>query len=171
MTDPDAWADKWKKPEDIPPLEGVQPFPEAALRIVKPIMKWFSRFNVQIYQLTGGRVLGSFNGSRCCLVTMTGRKSGKKRTIPLIHLPHGDDVILVASQGGMDVHPIWYRNLLAHPDIEIQEGSIKRKMRARRATDEEKRELWPHLLTFYKDFDEYQTRTDRNIPVMICTPV
>jgi deazaflavin-dependent oxidoreductase (nitroreductase family) len=80
-------------------------------------------------------------------------------------------VLLVASQGGLDTHPLWYRNMTANPDIEINEFGRVRKMRARQATPEEKLAVWPTIRAVHMGFDEYQARTDRDIPVMICTPI
>ena len=104
------------------------------------------------------------------MVGTTGRKSGKRREIALIHLPWKDSILLVASQGGMEQNPVWYYNIKAHPEIDVMIGGQRRNLLARQASDEEKRELWPHLLSLYPDFDEYQARTDRNIPVFICSP-
>lgn len=149
----------------------VKPIPESTMRWVKPIMRWMSKANVWVYQKTDGRVWGTFpGGAPVCLVTMRGRKSGALRTIPLIYLPHGDDVIIVASQGGMAKHPVWYHNIAANPEVEIQDGARKRRMIARRASDEEKKALWPHILEIYPDFEDYQARTDRNIPMFVCSP-
>ena len=150
--------------------ESVKPIPAGAIRFIKPIMRVMSAVNVWAYRISNGRVLGSFSGSKVCLVRMTGRKTGRERTIPLIYVPSGGDVLLVASQGGMDVDPIWFRNLVAAPEIEIQVDGERRKMTARRASTQEKIDLWPTLLSVYPDFDEYQARTERDIPVMICTP-
>ena len=176
MSGSGEWEDgdheaRWRKPESARDVGEVKPIPKGAFRIVKPLMRAFSAFNVWAYRKSGGRVLGTFQGAPVCLVTMTGCRTGKERTIPLIHLAHGDDVLLVASQGGTDFHPIWYRNIMANPDIVVQDGKRIRAMRARRATDDEKRELWAHINSIYRDFDEYQERTQRNIPVLICSPV
>jgi deazaflavin-dependent oxidoreductase (nitroreductase family) len=89
----------------------------------------------------------------------------------LIHLPHGDNKLLVASQGGLDIDPVWYKNIMANPHIDIMVGGEKKNYDVRQASSDEKRDLWPHLLSIYPDFDEYQARTDRDIPVLICVPV
>jgi deazaflavin-dependent oxidoreductase (nitroreductase family) len=111
------------------------------------------------------------NGAPICLVTMTGRRTGKKRTIPLIHVPHGNEVILIASQGGMSPSPLWFHNLSANPDITISADGGTRRMRARRVDDAEKAALWPSAVAVYPDFDDYQARTERNIPVFLCSPI
>ncbi|MBW2295383.1 MAG: nitroreductase family deazaflavin-dependent oxidoreductase [Deltaproteobacteria bacterium] len=167
--DTDSEAE-WEKPVRSGDPGVARAIPKSSIPIIRPVMKAWSAFNVWVYRLSAGRLLGSFMGAPVCLVTMTGCKSGKIRTIPLIYLPRNDDVILVASQGGMDTHPVWYHNLVANPEVEIQHLARRRKLRARRASDEEKRNLWPHILSIYKDFDSYQQRTARNIPIFICSP-
>ena len=82
----------------------------------------------------------------------------------------GDNCYLVASQGGMDRNPVWYYNIKANPDITIMHNGVTRKMRARQISEEEKAAAWPHLCSLYPDFDEYQARTDRAIPVFVCEP-
>jgi deazaflavin-dependent oxidoreductase (nitroreductase family) len=102
---------------------------------------------------------------------MTGRKSGQRREVMLIHLPQGDNKLLVASQGGLDADPVWFKNIMANPRVDITANGVKKDYIVRQVSSEEKRALWPHLLSLYPDFDEYQARTDRDIPVLICEPV
>ncbi|MCT2303272.1 nitroreductase family deazaflavin-dependent oxidoreductase, partial [Dietzia cinnamea] len=130
-----------------------------------------------LYQRTGGRIGGTWRvGSAqrapvpVCLLTTTGRKSGEPRTVPLLHIPDGDRVLLVASQGGLPSHPQWYRNILADPSVTVQVGRRVRSMTAREATPGERAELWPRLVERYADFAEYQANTSRVIPVVICEP-
>lgn len=137
----------------------------------KAVLKLFVKANVAIYRLTGGRVWGTMQGSPICLVTMTGRKSGRSITMPLMYTPHGDDVLIVASLAGSDKHPVWYHNIVANPEVSIQVGSRTRKMRARQAEPEEKARLWPALVASYPPFEDYRKRTERDIPVMVCEPV
>ncbi len=153
--------------------EDVDAIPAKLVPMIKKVMKYAARFNVWIYEKTDGKWGGKFivGGAPVVLVTMIGRKTGIRRTIPLIYIPNGDDILLVASQGGLDMHPLWYKNLVANPDVETNAFGNKRKMRARQATPEEKEQLWPVIRSVHKDFDEYQARTDRDIPVMICSPV
>jgi deazaflavin-dependent oxidoreductase (nitroreductase family) len=152
--------------------EDVDPIPPRIVPAVREVLKLASRFNVWLYEKTGGKLGGRFllGGAPVCLLTMTGRKTGKKRTTPLIYIPHGEDVLLVASQGGLDTHPLWYGNLLANPEVEINAFGDVRPMLARQATPAEKLALWPVIRAVHRDFDEYQARTDRDIPVMICSP-
>ena len=124
-----------------------------------------------IVQLTGGRVLGSAFGMPVIELHTVGRTSGRLRstmlTAPVID---GDRVVLVASKGGDDRDPDWYRNLVAHPEIELTMTGRRRAMRARRATAQEKAELWPRVVAAYKGYDGYQHRTERDIPLVICEP-
>lgn len=161
-----------------------EPRPETGTndpRLEKPwvvgVIKVMSQANTWLYQRTGGRVGGNWRvGSALtapvpvCLLTTTGRKSGEPRTVPLLHLPEGDRVLLVASQGGLPKHPQWYRNILADPDVTIQVGRRRRSMTAREATPAERAELWPRLVDRYADFASYQANTSRVIPVIICEP-
>lgn len=147
-----------------------KPLSPGQVRATKAIMKPVSALNRWLYRMSGGKVMGTLGGGRVCLVTMTGRKTGKKRVIPLMYTLRGEDVILVASRGGTPTSPAWYHNLIANPEAEIEVGRDKRRYRVRQASDAEKAELWPLVVGTYKDFDLYQNRTERNIPVFICTP-
>lgn len=126
--------------------------------------------NTWAYRRTGGKIGGRLAGAPVCLLTTIGRKSSQARTLPLLFLADGETVVLVASRGGTDTAPLWYRNLCANPDIEIQIGPSVRPMRARTATDDEKAYYWPKLVANYRGYAAYQTWTDRVIPVVICTP-
>jgi deazaflavin-dependent oxidoreductase (nitroreductase family) len=88
-----------------------------------------------------------------------------------MYTPHGDDVILVASLGGAPKNPLWYYNLLADPAVDIQVGATRREMRCRQASAFEKSQLWPAIVANFPSYGAYQRRTDRDIPVMICSPV
>ncbi len=137
---------------------------------VVPFLKVFSRLNQRIYRWSGGRLLGKLNGYEICVVTMTGAKSGQTRIVPLMHVPYQDGVILVGSQGGTPKSPPWVHNVVANPDIEVQYKSRKMRLRARRASAAEKAEVWPVCCRHYPDYELYQQRTDRDIPVFICEP-
>ena len=140
--------------------------------VIRAFMKLYTRLNVAVYRASNGRLMNRFpNGSPICLVTMTGRRSGRKRTVPLIYIPSGDDVILIASQAGMSTHPVWFHNISANPEVGITAGGHTRRLRARRASNAEKAALWPVAVAVYPDFEQYQARTERNIPVLICSPV
>ncbi|MBT4522647.1 MAG: nitroreductase family deazaflavin-dependent oxidoreductase [Halieaceae bacterium] len=152
--------------------EDVSPIPENRVAIARFFLRWATRLQVAIFRLSKGRLMNKFiGGYPICVVTTIGAKSGKTRRIALIDLPHNNNRLLVASQGGMPSNPVWYHNVIAHPDIKIMVGGEDKTYRARQVDDERKAELWPHLVTLYPDFDEYQARTDRNIPVFSCEPV
>ncbi len=127
--------------------------------------------NVWAYRLTNGWLGGTFlRGAPICLVTTRGRKSGEPRTVALLYLRDGANVVLVASKGGMSHHPAWYLNMRANPDVEVQLGSERLRMRARTASPDDKRALWPRLVAKYRDYEDYQARTTRDIPVVVCEP-
>jgi deazaflavin-dependent oxidoreductase (nitroreductase family) len=136
----------------------------------KGFIRFFTGLNVLVYRLSGGRLMNRMEGAPICLVTMTGRKSGRKKTIALMYTAHGDDVLLVASLGGAPQHPLWYYNLKAQPQVRIQAGRLRRTMLAREASPEEKRALWPVVVANYPSFEAYQRRTSRDIPLFICSP-
>jgi len=153
------------------PATRLPPWSATQERIADPLIRLMTVANVWAYRLTGGRLGGTFlRGAPICLVTTTGKRSREPRTVALLYLPDGDDVVLVASKGGMAKSPAWYHNMTANPACEVQIGSATRRMRARRATDAEKAALWPRLVAMYRDYDDYQARTTRNIPVMILSP-
>ena len=114
--------------------------------------------------------MGTIGGRQVCLVTMTGAKSGKLRTVPLMYVPYEDGVIIVASLGGAPKHPVWYYNLVSNPDIEVQYRRRKLKLRARRVDADEKARVWPTCVEHYPPYEDYQRRTDRDIPVFVCEP-
>jgi proline iminopeptidase len=105
------------------------------------------------------------------LLTTTGRKSGEKYIFPLFYGKTGNSYIVVASKGGAPHHPGWYRNLLAHPEVEVQVGTQKIKAHARTATGEERTRLWQTALEFWPPYADYQKKTEREIPVVVLDPV
>jgi F420H(2)-dependent quinone reductase len=125
------------------------------------------RLNVVMYRLTGGRIGGSLNGAPVLLLHHVGRKTGKERTSPLIYIRDGEDLVVVASKGGAPRDPLWWVNLKASPRTSVQVGGEHREVTARRASPEEKERLWPRLLEVWPDYESYQQRTDRDIPVVI----
>lgn len=124
-----------------------------------------------LVRVSGGRILGQVFGMQTVILTTTGRKSGQPRetmlTAPVVD---GETVVLVASWGGDDRHPMWYLNLRANPEVTIDRGSGPEPMLARTATAEEKAELWPRIVASYKGYAGYQKKTDRDIPVVLLTP-
>jgi deazaflavin-dependent oxidoreductase (nitroreductase family) len=106
-------------------------------------------------------------GSSTLLLTTKGRRSGEQRTIPLIYGRSGDDFLIVASKGGSDEPPAWYANLRAEPEVEVQVLDDRFTARARDATPDEKPEMWREMVSHWPPYDEYQRRTDREIPVVV----
>ena len=148
-----------------------RPFSAFEERLVDVSTKIMSRLNIWLIRLTRGRIGGtSLYGAPIMLLTVTGRKTGEPRTTPLLYLEDGANLITVASKGGSARHPVWYRNLLAHPDVEVEIGTKHRAMRARTANADEKPRLWSRLTAMYPPYDGYQARTTRDIPVVILEP-
>lgn len=104
------------------------------------------------------------------LLTTTGRKSREKRTTPLIYGRSGDEYLIVASKGGADDPPAWYLNLQADPSAEVQVKADRMNVTARDATDDEKPEMWKTMTAEWPQYDEYQEKTDRPIPVVVLSP-
>lgn len=145
--------------------------PPVLISVVAPrLLKWISKANTAIYRATDGRVAGHELGLPLCLLTTTGRKSGLSRTTPLIFMADGARLVLVASQGGLPTHPMWFLNLRANPDVRVQIRAQTRGMRARVADETERRQLWPRLSAHNPRWARYQSWTDRVIPVVICEP-
>ncbi|GAA4664710.1 nitroreductase family deazaflavin-dependent oxidoreductase [Gordonia humi] len=145
--------------------------------IVARAVKYGSRLNTSLYRLTGGRLGKRWRVGAAlrkpvpvCLLTTTGRKSGRTRTVPLLYLSRGEQIVLVASQGGLPANPAWYHNLKADPAVTIQFGADTGEYTARIADPTERAELWPTLVELYADFDTYAAWTERTIPVVVCEP-
>ena len=111
--------------------------------------------------------MGSFDGNPVLLLHHVGRRSGEERVTPLLYMPDGDDLVIVASMGGTPKHPAWFFNLREGPDTEVEVGRERRQVRARIATPGERERLWPRLVDAYPAFASYQARTEREIPVVI----
>lgn len=124
-----------------------------------------------IYRASGGRLMTSALGCPVVLVTTTGRRSGHAHTVPVFGFSEGNAVVLVASNAGKDQHPAWFLNLQAHPEAEVQLGRERRQVRARAATPAERKRLWPRLVGYYRGYDVYRQRTEREIPVVILEPI
>ncbi len=133
--------------------------------------KALNRFHRTILHASGGRVGRSALGMPAVELHTVGRRSGLARstmlTAPVVD---GDRIVLVASKGGDDRDPDWYRNIVAHPDVELTTAGHRRPMRARIATREEAAELWPRVMAAYKPYGSYRRRAKRDIPLVICEP-
>ena len=143
------------------------PFQE---RLGRVAVQWMTGMNIVAYRLSGGRVASRVGGASLCLLTTTGRRSGQPRTVPLLYLRDGEDLVVVASRGGMSDHPAWYLNLRANPRATVRVGSATRPVHAREATEDERARHWPTLTAAYPRFDAYESRARRRIPVVILTP-
>jgi deazaflavin-dependent oxidoreductase (nitroreductase family) len=133
--------------------------------------KVMSESHRALLRLSGGRILQTAFGMQVVELRTIGRKSGQTRVTMLTSPVHDDNrVVLVASKGGNDRNPQWYGNLTAHPDVEIVIEGKTRKLRARTASADERAELWPQIVAAYKGYDDYQDKTARHIPVIICEP-
>lgn len=127
--------------------------------------------HVEAYERTGGKEGGEFNGVPCIILTTTGRKTGKRRKTPLVRVAHADGYLVVASMGGQPTHPVWYLNLLADPNVTLQDGADVRDYVARATEGDEHAELWQVAAAVYPEYEEYQARCERTIPVVKLEPV
>ncbi len=123
-----------------------------------------------LYRVSGGRVGGRIWGLSILLLTTSGRRTGKARTTPLCFFRDGEDLVVVASNGGMDWFPSWWLNLLHEPRAAVQVGRRRRAVRAREATPEERARLWTELTSIAPGYLRYQERTRREIPLAILQP-
>ena len=155
---------------------------------VRALMKYGSRAQARVYRATGGRIGGRWRigaGLRKPVPTLLlehrGRNSGTQYSTPLLYIVDGPDgpgtgeklrdpLVVVASQGGLPEHPQWYRNLVAEPRAAVRVGSTRREVLARVADEAERARLWPALVEAYADFDDYQSWTERTIPVVVLAP-
>lgn len=132
-----------------------------------------TRVNIALFRATKGRVGGKIPGSkaRICIVHHVGRKSGAERQSPLIYLADGDNVVIVASKGGVDKHPAWFHNVTAMDTLEVElPGGERRRVRPHVAEGAERERLWPKLVDIYKPYADYQNHTTRQIPVVVLEP-
>lgn len=134
-------------------------------------IQYLTAAGLVVYRLSGGRVAGHVpGGAPICVLTTVGRRSGRRRSVPLLYLTDGDGLVVVASRGGMEGHPSWYLNVLANPEVVVETGRQRRPMRAHPATAAEKERLWPALVAAYEHFAAYEARTSRDIPVVLLRP-
>jgi deazaflavin-dependent oxidoreductase (nitroreductase family) len=129
----------------------------------------FGQEHVARYRETAGEEGHDWQGTKTLLLTTTGRRSGEPRELPLIYGRHGDDYLVVASKGGAPEHPAWYLNLEASPEVEVQVGADRFPARARTANEDERAEMWKTMTAEWPAYDEYQTKTDREIPIVVIT--
>ncbi|MDA0174398.1 nitroreductase family deazaflavin-dependent oxidoreductase [Solirubrobacter taibaiensis] len=127
----------------------------------------FGKEHTQKYKETGGQEGHDWQGTQTLLLTTTGRKSGEARELPLIYAPWEDAYLIVASNGGEDRPPAWYLNLSENPETEVQVWDDRFKATAREATPDEKAEMWPTMTKEWPAYDDYQKKTDREIPIIV----
>jgi deazaflavin-dependent oxidoreductase (nitroreductase family) len=137
------------------------------------VLKAMNGVHRAILKTTGGRFGWQAGNMPVLELTTTGRKSGRPRSVMLTS-PHreGSTIVVVASRGGDDTHPAWFLNLRDNPDVEVAyKGAAREPMRARVATPDERARLWPLITADYKNYAQYQTKTTREIPLVMLEPV
>ena len=130
-------------------------------------MALYGKEHVARYEATDGLEGHAWNDTQTLLLTTTGRKSGEQRVSPLIYDLHRGDYVVVASKGGSDEQPDWYLNIEENPEVGVQVLGDRFKARARTATPEERAKIWPKMAAEWPDYDNYQRKTDREIPIVI----
>jgi deazaflavin-dependent oxidoreductase (nitroreductase family) len=135
-------------------------------------LKAMNAFHRGLLMISCGRLGWRAGGMPVLELTTTGRKSGQPRSVMLTSpVQQGDAIVIVASRGGDDHHPAWFLNLRDHPDVDVAfAGQPKQSMRARVATPQERAALWPRVTAAYKQYNSYQTKTDREIPLVLLEP-
>lgn len=158
---------------DADPLNGVTPKQQSSSRRARRMAerfpqaaRLFSVANRGLFRWTGGRLGGKLAGVPIGLLTTTGRRSGRSRTVPVVYLEDGSHYLVVASNSGLDSPPSWYLNLRAHPDAEMQTRTGSERVVARELTDVESREIWPRLVEHNPMWGAYQSCTERPLAVV-----
>ena len=127
----------------------------------------FGQEHTDRYKETDGDVGHDWQGTQVLLLTTTGRKTGEERELPLIYGTNGDDYLIVASKGGADAPPAWYLNLMADPNVVVQVKGDRFEAQAREASPEEKADLWSTMTAEWPAYDDYQKKTERDIPIIV----
>jgi deazaflavin-dependent oxidoreductase (nitroreductase family) len=138
--------------------------------LLERLARLFAQAHIAVYRATGGRIGGRFQGGRMLLLTTRGRKSGLQRTTPLFFLRDGDDLVVVASNRGLDWAPAWWLNLQANPDGQVQVGPRIMQVRAAKADPADRARLWPLLNQMYAGYEGYQRQVSHEIPVVRLHP-
>lgn len=129
-----------------------------------------TREQVEEYEGSGGTAGTTMRGMPVIIVTSKGAKSGKLRKTPLMRVEHDGSYAAVASLGGAPKNPVWYYNLVTHPQVEVQDGPVKHDMVAREVTGDEKAQWWERAVAAFPDYADYQRKTEREIPVFVLEP-
>jgi F420H(2)-dependent quinone reductase len=131
----------------------------------------WSREQADKYSESGGTEATDLQGKPVILLTTVGAKTGKLRKTPLMRVEHNGQYAIVASLGGAPKHPVWYHNVVKNPRVELQDGPVTRDYDAREVFGDEKATWWERAVEAWPDYAKYQTKTDRQIPVFVLTPV
>jgi deazaflavin-dependent oxidoreductase (nitroreductase family) len=126
---------------------------------------------VRRYEESGGQEGTELEGAPCVILTTRGRTTGKLRKSALMRVEHNGTYAVVASMGGASEHPKWYLNLVANPEVTLQDGADVYELRARTASQDEKAEWWPRATEVWPPYDEYVQRTTRDIPLILLEPI
>jgi deazaflavin-dependent oxidoreductase (nitroreductase family) len=137
----------------------------------EPSTSDWARENAEKYMESGGAEGTELKGKPVILLTTIGAKSGKIRKTPLMRVEHDGEYAIVASLGGAPKNPVWYFNVKAHPQVELQDGGDTKDYEAREVFGDEKAAWWERAVEAWPDYAEYQTKTDRQIPVFVLTPI
>src|SRR6476620_6450873 len=137
----------------------------------EPSTSDWARENAEKYMESGGTEGTELKGRPVILLTTVGAKSGKIRKTPLMRVEHDGEYAVVASLGGAPKHPVWYFNIKKNPRVELQDGTVTKEYDSRELLGDEKAVLWKRAVEAWPDYAEYQTKTDRQIPVFVLTPV
>ncbi|GAA3434817.1 nitroreductase family deazaflavin-dependent oxidoreductase [Kutzneria kofuensis] len=137
----------------------------------EPSAQEWVREQVDKYERSGGTEGTELQGVPVVVITSVGSKSGKLRKSPVMRVEHDGVYAAVASYGGAPKHPVWYHNFKANPLVELQDKTVKKDYRAREVTGEERELWWRRATEVWPAYDEYTTRTDRQIPVFVLEPV
>jgi deazaflavin-dependent oxidoreductase (nitroreductase family) len=130
-----------------------------------------SRTQVERFEASGGAEANTLAGVPIIVLTSVGARTGALRKTPLMRVEHDGDYAVVASLGGAPQNPVWYHNLVAHPQVELQDGAVKRDYLAREVSGDERALWWDRAVAVWPDYANYQTRTTRRIPVFVLTPI
>ena len=137
----------------------------------EPSTSDWARENAEKYMESGGTEGTELQGKPVILLTTIGAKTGKVRKTPLMRVEHDGEYAIVASLGGAPKHPVWYHNVKAHPQVELQDGTVTKDYEAREVVDDDKAVWWERAVAAWPDYANYQKKTDRQIPVFVLTPI
>ncbi len=135
--------------------------------ITRNMIRFFGKVHRDLYRMSGSRFFANLGQMPTLLLTATGRRSGKPRTVPLLYVEIDEGYAIVASFAGAPEHPAWYRNLQKNPTASVQVADQVIQVTASTATPQEKQSLWPRFTAIYPDYDSYQENTVRDIPVVL----